>query len=301
MIAVFAHEHRGQFLADLHQIGQIGDVVLRNQVFHHADALQARARAQRFGHFAGLHACNVCNRRIRLWRIAHLEFHQQAAQIALVARQRAIEQQRAFGAIELKQTCERIDVFLHQGAVFLEGVVHPFAGHGEHREQVFGRVFGVFVEIEKDRALFIGAAPHAMPLHEFGMRKRFVASPELIAGAAAREKLAQALQNMHGPHHMPPRECEQTVEIAAHIELRALLGGQRQHELRTHHLQHRRALEARRSEQAFGQRGGESMGNTFGHRQNPQCARARAALSVTITQFRNFGKTVLENPHALHV
>ena len=30
LITVFAHEHRRELLADLHQIGQIGDVVFRN-------------------------------------------------------------------------------------------------------------------------------------------------------------------------------------------------------------------------------------------------------------------------------
>ena len=85
-----------------------------------------------------LHARHLRERFIRLGCIAYLELHQQAAQISLVARESAVEQERALGAVELQQTRECIDVFLNQGAVLLECKVEPIARHREHREQIFG-------------------------------------------------------------------------------------------------------------------------------------------------------------------
>ena len=247
---VLAHQHRRQLLAHLHQIGQIGDVVLGDQVFHHADALQPRTRTQRLAHFAGLHAGHIGERGVGLGCVVHLELDQDGAQIALVARQRAVEQQRALGAVELQQTGQRVDVFLYQRGVFLERLAQPVAGHSQHRQQVFRRLFGVLVEVEKQRALFVGAAPDTVALHEGRRAQPVVASPEFVVFATPAQKLAHPGKNRLRPDQMPPRQREQGVEIAAHIEARALARGQSEHEMRTHEIEHRRLAQAGRHKHA---------------------------------------------------
>ena len=82
-----------------------------NQVFNHTDALQSRAGAQGLGHFVGLDASHIGNRGISLRRVVDLELDQHGAQVALVTCQRAVQQQGAFGLVELQQIGECIDVF----------------------------------------------------------------------------------------------------------------------------------------------------------------------------------------------
>jgi hypothetical protein len=102
VVAVLAHQHRRKLLADLHQIGEVGDVVFGDQVLDEADALEPRARAQGLAHFARVDARDVGDGRIGLGRVVDLELDQQRAQVALIARERAVEQQRAFGLVELQ-------------------------------------------------------------------------------------------------------------------------------------------------------------------------------------------------------
>ena len=77
--------------------------MLGDQVFHQAYALQARAGTQRVADLAGFDAGHFGNRGIGFGRVLDLELDQQAAQVALVARQRAVQQQGALGAVELQQ------------------------------------------------------------------------------------------------------------------------------------------------------------------------------------------------------
>ena len=149
LVAVLAHQHRRQLLADFHQVRQIGDAVLRNQVFNQANALQPRAGAQGFAHLAGRHAGHFGNGGIGFWRIVDLELHQKTAQITLVACQRAIQQQRSFGFVELQQIAQGGDVFFDQGAVLFQGVCQPIPCDGQYRKQIFGLIFGEFIQIEK--------------------------------------------------------------------------------------------------------------------------------------------------------
>ena len=104
------------------------------------------------------------DRGIGLLRIADLELDQQAAQVALVARQRAVQQQRAFGRVQLQQPGQRVDVLLHQRALLLQPPRQPVAGGGQHGQQVLGRVLDVFVDVEEQRAFFVGPAPGAVAL-----------------------------------------------------------------------------------------------------------------------------------------
>jgi len=77
--------------------------VLGNQVLDQADALQPAAGAQRLTHLGGAHAGQLGDGGVGLGRVVDLELHQQAAQVALVARQRAVQQQRALGLVQLQQ------------------------------------------------------------------------------------------------------------------------------------------------------------------------------------------------------
>jgi hypothetical protein len=239
LVAVFAHQHRRKLFTHFHQVGQIRDVVLGNQVFHQADALQPRAGAQRLAHLLGLDAGDVGNHRIGLGGIADLELHQHAAQVALVARQGAVQQQRALGLVELQQAGERVDVLFHQRGMLLQRLLEPGAGGGEHRQQVARRVLGVLVEVEEQRALFIGPAPGTMAVEEGARRQRLMPSPEFVVFATPCQEGAQALQHRRRPDEVAPGQRHQAVEVAAHIELGALVGRQREHEVRAHQVQHR--------------------------------------------------------------
>ena len=201
-IAVFAHQHGREFLADFHQVSQVGDVVFGNQVFHHADALKARACPQRFTHFAGFHTRHLGDGGVGFRRVADFELHQNAAQITLVTRQCAIQQQRPLGAIQLQQAGQRIDVFLDQCALLFQRVGEPVARDRQQGDQVLGLVFGVFIQIEKQRAFFIGAAPGAVFGHEGQWLQRFLSTPGFIGGATALQKGAQACQQRHRPHQV---------------------------------------------------------------------------------------------------
>ena len=53
---------------------------------------------------------------------------------------------------------------------------------------------------------------------------------------------------------MAPGECQQGIEITAHIEARSLTGGQIQHKVRTHEIQHWRLPQAGRNKHASIQR-----------------------------------------------
>ena len=244
-VAVFAHQHGRQFVADLHQVGQVGDVVLGDQIFDHADALQPRASAQRFGHLGGGHPRDIGNRGVGFRRVADLELHQQRAQIALVARQRAIQQQRAFGAVEQQQVGQGINVLFNQRGLLFQHIGQPVPGRAQGLQQVFGLVLDILVEVEKQRAFFIRAAPDTMARHEVGVSQAFMAGPGVVAGAAALQKFPQTVQRRHGPHQMAARQRHQAVQVAPHIELGALARGQAQHKVRTHQIQHRGLLQVR--------------------------------------------------------
>ena len=251
LVAVLAHEHGRQLLADLHQVGQIGDVVLRDQVVHHADALQARAHTQRLGHLGGLDAGHFGDGGVGFGRVAHLELHQQRAQVSLVARQRAVKQQGPLGPVELQHAGQRVDVLLDQGGLFLERLGQPLARGGQHAEQVFGQVLGVLVQVEEQRAFLIRAAPGAVARQKFGVAQRFMALPEFVVLAAPLQETAQALQRGQGPDQVASRQREQAVEVAPHIELGALPGRQGQHELRAHQIEQGGVLEPWRQQHAL--------------------------------------------------
>ena len=135
---VLAHQHRRQLLTDLHQVGEVGDVVLGDQVLDHADALEPRAGAQRVGDLMLVDAGHGGNRRIGLLRAGDLELHQQPAQIALIARQGAVQQQRALGRVELQQPGQRVDVLLDQRRFLLQPAFQAFGSGAEHGEQILG-------------------------------------------------------------------------------------------------------------------------------------------------------------------
>jgi hypothetical protein len=109
-----------------------------------------------------------------------------------------------------------------------------------------GWSFDVFVEVEEERAFFIGTAPDAVALEQRAAVEILDALPDFVARAAAAEEFAQALQHRGGPHQVAAGQRQQAVEIAPHIEARPLLGGEREHEVRTHELEHRRFLESGR-------------------------------------------------------
>jgi hypothetical protein len=246
LVAVLAHQHRRQLLADLHQVGQVGDVVFGDQVLDQADALQPRAGAQGLADVGGADAGDLRDGGIGLGRVVDLELHQDAAQVALVAGQRAVQQQRALGAVELQQAGQRVDVLLDQRRLLLQRMRQPVAGDREHRQQVLGLVLGVFVQVEEQRAFLVGAAPDAVPVQELGRGQLLVAAPELVVLAAAAQEFAQARQRGRRPHQVAAGQRQQAIEVAPHVELAALLGGQRQHEVRAHQVEHRRVLQARR-------------------------------------------------------
>jgi hypothetical protein len=218
--------------------------VFGDQVLHQANALQPRARAQRLAHLCGADAGNVGNGGVGLGRVVDLELHQYAAQVPLVARQRAIEQQGALGLVELQQARERVDVLFYQRAVLLEGAGQPLAGHRQHGQQVFGGVFGVFVQVEEQRAFFIRAAPHAVALQESACAKlpRGRARTRCLCSAGPKTRAGAASAGA-GHTRWRPGQREQAVQVAPHIELAALLGRQRQHKVRAHQVQHRRVRE----------------------------------------------------------
>ena len=267
VVAVLAHQHRRQLLADLHQVGQVGDVVLGDQVLDQADALQPRAGAQRLAHVAGIDAGDLGDRGIGLGRVVDLELDQQRAQVALVARQRAVEQQRALGLVELQQAGERVDVLLDQGRLLAQRMGEPVARDRQHGEQVLRLVLGVFVEVEEQRAFLVGAAPDAVALQQRAAVEVLDALPDLVARAAAAEEFAQALQHRQRPDQVAAGQREQAVEVAPHVEARALLGRQREHEVRAHELEHRRFLESgRRQCVTAGSRGHDIDTGTLDHR-----------------------------------
>ena len=226
-VAVLAHQHRRQLLADLHQVGQVGDVVLGDQVLDQPDALQPRAGAQRFADFAGIDAGDLGDGGIGLRRVVDLELDQQLTQVALVARQRAVEQQRALGLVELQQAGQRIDVLLHQRRMLLQRMGEPVAGDRQHRQQVLGLVLGVFVEIEEQRAFFVGPAPDAVAVEELRPSKLLVAPPELVAMQRRPRNSRSRASAGSRPDQVAAGQRQQAVEVAAHIELRALLGRER--------------------------------------------------------------------------
>ena len=238
LVAVLAHQHRGQLFADLHQVAQVGDAVLGDQMFHQADALQPRAGTQGFAHVGSVHARQVGNGSIGLWGVVHLELDQQGTQVTLVARQRAIQQQRTLGLVQLQQAGESVDVFLHQRGLLFQGIGQPRARGAEQCQQILGRVLGVFVEVVEKRALFIGAAPHAVALQEFGVGQRLVATPEIVGHATPRQKCAYPPQHRRRPGQMAPGERKQAAQVAPYIKFAALPGGQGQHQVGTHQVQH---------------------------------------------------------------
>ena len=245
LVPVFAHQYGRQFLAYLHQVGQVGDVVLGDQVLDQADTLQPRAGAQGLPHVAGVHAGQFGDRCVGFRRAVDLELDQDAAQVTLVPRQGAVQQQGPFRPVELQQAGQGIDVLFHQGGVFLERLRQPVAGGGQQRNQVLGLVLGIFVEIEEQRALLVRSAPGAVPDQEFGVAQGLVPTPVFVARATPDQKLAQAPQGRCRPHQVAAGQPDHTVEIAPHVEVRSAPGGQCQHKVRTHQVENRRVLEPR--------------------------------------------------------
>jgi hypothetical protein len=197
---------------------------------------------------AALHAGDFGDGGIGFGRVVDLELDQQAAQVALVARQRAVQQQRALGLVQLQQARQRVDVLLDQRGLLLQRMREPLAGDGQHRQQVLGLVLRVFVEVEEQRAFLVRAAPDAVPLQELGRGQLLVAAPELVVLAAAAQELAQALQRGRGHTRWRPASDSRPLRSRRTLNLRALLGGQRQHEVRAHQVQHRRVLQPRRGQ-----------------------------------------------------
>jgi hypothetical protein len=120
---------------------------------------------------------------------------------------------------------------------FLSACAQPLAGGGQQRQQVLGGVLGVFVDVEEQRALFIGAAPDAVALQELGVGQALVAAPELVVLAAPRQELAQPRQHRLRPDQVAAGQRHQAVDVAPHVEA-ALLGGsvstKCEHEVRGH-------------------------------------------------------------------
>ena len=174
---VLAHQHRRQLVADLHQVGQIGDVVLGDQVLDHADAFQPRTGAQNLGNLLRIDTGHRRDGRKRLLRGVDLELDQRAAQFALVTGQRAVEQDGALGRVELQQGAERGDVLLDQGRFTLELPIQPFAGGGQQRQHVLGRILGVFVEEEKQRVFGKRAVPDAVAGQKGLVAEAFIGRP----------------------------------------------------------------------------------------------------------------------------
>ena len=243
---VLAHQHRRQLLADLHQVGEIGDVVFGDQVLDHADALEPRTRAQRVGDIDLVDAGHRGDRRVGLLRTGHLELDQQAAQVALVPSQRAIQEQRAFGGVELQQAGQRVDVLLDQRRFLLQAAFQPVGGGTEHRQQVLRRVLDVLVDVEEQRRLLVWPAPAAVALDEGVVAQAVVAEPLLVATAACLQEFAQPRQHRHRPDQVPTGQRQQAVPVATQVEAPDVAHRQREHELRAHAVEHRRFGQARR-------------------------------------------------------
>ena len=94
--------------------------MLGDQVFDQADALQAGTRTQCLGHLLGVDAGHLGNGGVGFGCVIDLELHQDAAHVALVAGQRAVQQQRTLGFVKLQQAGQRVDVFLDQCGLALE-------------------------------------------------------------------------------------------------------------------------------------------------------------------------------------
>ena len=77
------------------------------------------------------------------------------------------------------------------------------AGSTEDAQQIFGLILGVFVKVEKQRAFFVRAPPHAVPRHELRVRQAIMAAPEIVVFAAATQKFAQTLQCWQRPDQVP--------------------------------------------------------------------------------------------------
>ena len=232
LAAVLAHQHGGQLVAHLHQVGQIGDRMLADQVVDHADALQPRAASQCIGHLARAHAGHIGHHGVGFGRAVDLEFHQQATQFALVARQRAVKQQRTFCGVELQQRAQAVNVLLHLHRTLAQALLHPLAGGGQQGQHVLGRVLDEFVQIIEQRAFFVGTAPDTVPLQKFGVAQLLVAGPEAVVTAAQRQKAAQPEQHMLGPDQMPAGQRHQRVDIPPPVEAVAVARREREHELR---------------------------------------------------------------------
>ena len=246
LAAVFAHQHRGQLVAHLHQVGQVGDGVLAHQVVDHADTLQPRAATQGIGHFSGTDAGHVGHHGVGLGRAVDLEFDQQPAQFTLIARQGAVEQQCALGRVELQQRAQAVDVLLHLHRTLAQALLHPVAGGGQQGEHVLGRILDEFVQVIEQRAFLVGTAPDAMPLQKFGRAQLLVAGPEAVVTAAQGQKAAQLEQHMLGPDQMPAGQRHQRIDITAPVEAAAMARREREHELRAQQIHGGRLFQPRR-------------------------------------------------------
>ena len=108
---------------------------------------------QGLGHLALVDAGDRGDGRMGLLRVADLELDQQAAQLTLVARQRAVQQHRAFGGFSCK-TGERVDVLLDAAWTASSSLRSQPNTPGLNPSQVFGGVFDVFVDVEEGVAFF---------------------------------------------------------------------------------------------------------------------------------------------------
>jgi hypothetical protein len=203
----------------------------------------------RFTDFAGFDASDFGDRGVSFRRARHLELHQHVAQIALVARQRSVQQQRALGLVELQEARERINVLFNQRRLLLERLCQPCAGRGQRCQNVFRRVLGVLVKIEKQGSFFVGTTPYTEALQEFARPQLLLGAPEVAVLAASLQKFAQAREHRLWPHKVLACQRHQAVQIAADVELGALLGRQGQHEVRAHQIEHRGFEQSGRREQ----------------------------------------------------
>ena len=157
---------------------------------------------------------------IGLRRVVDLELDQQAAQVALVARQRAVQQQRALGLVQLQQAGQRVDVLLDQRGLLLQRVRQPVAGDGQHRQQVLGLVLGVFVEVEEQRAFFVGAAPDAVALQELASSASCSWPRQNSLSLQRRPRNSRSRASAGAGHtRWRPASDSRPFEVAPHVEL----------------------------------------------------------------------------------
>ena len=244
MIAVFAHQHRRHPFADFHQVGHVGDVVLGQQVVHQPDAFQPRACAQRIAHLGRLDPGHLCQQGVGFRRVVHLEFHQQVAQLALVAGQGAVQQQGLFAWVELQQVGQNVDVAFQQVGPLGQRLVKPASGGDQHGHHVLGRFAGVFVQVKEQGAFFKRALPGAVNIQKLAGTELGLPLPGFMIAATLLEELPQPRQHRGRPDQMPADQGEQGRQIAPKLESWPQAVNDLQHKARAHQVQQRGVVQA---------------------------------------------------------